>query len=129
MTESQKHREFVESKWFHCQAMQDWGGHPDAWGILLVPCKTSVYLFASEDEAWQAAHDFTIAHLEAIRQIEEEMQIVARDVHNKSSWSRSLIKRGLADKARKIAIQGCRSARTLARLEVWRDEMKRGMRV
>lgn len=111
MTESQKHREFVESKWeiaeiYHDPARQSW---------QFFTCNALYGLprFETRERLYQAGYDFTISHLEAIRQIEEEINL-QRHVRNYTSALNSL--------------DFSTIDRTLGRLEAWRDEMKRGMR-
>lgn len=65
--------------------------------------------------------------LEAIRQIEEEIREFW--VSDEDDWRRIIFDE--LEEGRPIAsrvIRQCRLRRSIARLEVWRDEMKRGMR-
>jgi hypothetical protein len=125
MTESEK---FVRSKWHTPGVYRDGNG----WYALnvfpgLQNLDGPVVRSRTRALAWKAAEDFTISHLEAIRQIKEEIRELW--LCDEDDWRRIIFDE--CESGRSIAsrvVRQCRLRRAMARLEVIRDDLKRGMK-
>jgi hypothetical protein len=79
----------------------------------------------NEAQAWQAAYEFTLAHEEEIRKLEEEINWVERILPSERSWEWCLQSSSQVADYVRFCAQGYR---ILAREQAALAELKKGMR-